>query len=811
MGACIKSFRVFAVLSMAVMSCHAVAAGIAVRNAENILAKSSSELSAICERAGLYKVMNTPFDAVYEVASNMSYSVEEVKLKIEALMETTAAMNDLRINEEVQKAHNSVMNAELQIQNTLNVVGLTKFLVDSHFADAGQNARHVFNRRKDVLYVVLNNFTHCKSVHDKVLREIEAAKEKLGSNMSNLTDWKERAEKIWDQPSEWTRGAIESVKKKHLRPNWDDVREKLKQQLEKVVIPLIPGIFNLTGIGSMANEVEAATTARAKEIVHELVQEHKTLCNVSKQLSPLPSVFDALTSQTLERVAEAKKLAEIGKTYTQTIKGYTAALKAAAPLVQFAFTGKIFNDSDLGTFHLKGAEAAYREVTVIGNRVKDDIREMSESAAEALKYLREQSAKVARRATAISERGIKSFNELKCDTTEGTVMPVGATATIDEASEYLGKHVVVEDLKRNLTFIQSKLKGTREVLDKINKSVELSKAEVDAVDVAKNKLEIAVREEFVRKRKELCDVVKHLNAVKSHHNSLEARAREVQSEVQEAKKYEESAGAEAELIQKYVKNFVSTGARTKAAVVRAMGACRAAEAGVAEKDADVFASAAGACAAAKRADDEGRETEKTSSAVKEFEKKSGFAFAGIRESVRRTAVAEGTALKSKENIAGALHKIEAVVERVNKTFNDAVTKLPALESNGYMKECNKDGTAAAAESTVGAFEVNMQTLLQFANESEGSVVNNSVTVLRESTKQFDNALNEAKKFSAKAKSESEQVKAIRAAIKSSAHVARETVRRAEDAAREAQEAASRVASGCEPLHRQLLSVLSGAV
>ncbi|KAH8603375.1 hypothetical protein ERJ75_001812600 [Trypanosoma vivax] len=128
-----------------------------------------------------------------------------------------------------------------------------------------------------------------------------------------------------------------------------------------------------------------------------------------------------------------------------------------------------------------------------------------------------------------------------------------------------------------------------------------------------------------------------------------------------------------------------------------------------------------------------------------------------------------------------------------------------------MKECNKDGTAAAEESTVGTFEVNMQTLLQFVNESEGSIVNNSDTVLRESTKQFDNALIEARKFSANAKSESEQVKAIRAAIKSIAHVARETVRRAEDGAREAKEAVSRVASGCKPLHTQLLSVLSGAV
>ncbi|KAH8604479.1 hypothetical protein ERJ75_001712500 [Trypanosoma vivax] len=574
------------------------------------------------------------------------------------------------------------------------------------------------------------------------------------------------------------------------------------------MIPLINSKLNLTVVQAGTLSVEKETATKVGNINQRLVQEYKALCSPRRQLSAMSSLLSNLEKRLLTKTTEHEGTREKEKEHMQAIKKYITTLKTVVPRSDFATTAMGHGQRPGTTPLMANAQPKTGKIGVYdAEKVKDDIKEMRDRVALTLKSLEGHVEHIKRKATRLS--GKHSITE-ECGVPVHEITPNTLEAMTDELSN-AERGIIPEDLRSNLKTVSNKWESLQKSMAELDKVAEVAKSDVNVAETQSKETELAVVKELVVKREEFCKVMDHLNAVKSHHNSLEARAREVQSGVQEAKKYEESAGTEAGLIQKYVKKIVATGARTKAAVVRAMGACRAAEAAAAEKDADVFASAAGACVAAKRADDEGRETEKTSSAVKGFEKKSGFALAGIRKSVKRTAVAEGTAFKSKENITGALHKIEAVVERVNKTFNDAVTKLPGLQSEGYMKECNKDGTAAAAESTVGTFEVNMQTLLQFVNESEGSIINNSVTVLRESTKQFDNALNEAKKFSANAKSESEQVKAIRAAIKSSAHVARETVRRAEDAAREAQEAASRVASGCEPLHRQLLSVLSGAV
>ncbi|KAH8608450.1 hypothetical protein ERJ75_001310700 [Trypanosoma vivax] len=763
-------------------------------------------LVSACKQVALYRVVNIPFDVIHELASNASSAVEEIKSKIDAMREMAEALDDPEINKSAESVYNDADWAEEQINTALELVRQTRVLIDGYILGARPTYNQKFIGMDGTLELVFKNSTQCNDIFKEKTNESGVNYDEMVSNTNNLTEWKERAKKIWDKPPTWASEVVEKIIINRVKVSWDSVRKKLEEQLENVAIPLVPVMFNVTTVEKKAVQIEAQKKLKTEEVTRE----HGILCNISKRLSLLSSALGGLEEQATKKTDELKKLRDSEEAHVQMRKKYIVALETVVPRADYGAT-KVISEGGNGvpsTPRLEFVERVDNGVAITAHKIKREIKEVSEGAELALKSLRGRLDKVGKRASAFSSENKNA--KWICDVPVHDVTPYTLEAMTDELSN-AERGIIPGDLRSNLKTVSNKWESLQKSMAELDKVAEVAKSDVNEAEMQSKVTELAVVKELAVKREEFCKVMDHLNAVKSHHNSLEARAREVQSEVQEAKKYEESAGTEAELIQKYVKKIVATGARTKAAVVRAMGACRAAEAAAAEKDADVFASAAGACVAAKRADDEGRETEKTSSAVKEFEKKSGFALVGIRESVRRTAVAEGTALKSKENITGALHKIEAVVERVNKTFNDAVTKLPGLESNGYMKECNKDGTVAGGEGTVGAFEVNMQTLLQFVNESEGSIINNSVTVLRESTKQFDNALNEAKKFSANAKSESDQVKAIRAAIKSNAHVARETVRRAEDAAREAQEAASRVASGCKPLHRQLLSVLSGAV
>ncbi|KAG8340184.1 hypothetical protein ERJ75_001761600 [Trypanosoma vivax] len=803
------TFRLAVLLAVAALCCGTTfgVAG-AKKKGKPVAITGEEKTHAACKWVEMYKMFYSTFAAIYEIASNASSTVEEFMHKIDKAWQKAVVINDSVVIEQIKKANYTAADTDLQLRNSMELVSQTNALIISHFHNAGTVIKHHSEFKNDVERF-LKNFTVCTAKYNITLRNMKAAKIDIELNLSKLSNWKEKTKKSWDESMGSAWKVIEKFTR--MRPKWGvwkSVQETLKEQLEKVVIPLTPGMLKLTVVRDNVVKVEAETASKVKEVTQELVQEHMALCNVRGQLSAMSSLLGKFEGQLITKAAELEKNREREKTHMQAIKKYITTLKTVVPRSDFATTA-MGHGQQLGTTPLTAtAQPATGKLAVYdAEKVKDGTKEMGDRVALTLKFLEGHMESIKQKATLLS--GKHGITE-KCGVPVHEITPNTLEAIKVELPADAKRQVIFKDLQNNLTIISDKWVNLHKSMAELDRDVEAARSAMNAAETQSKETEVVIKKELAAKQEALCKAIAHLNAIKRHHSSLEARTREAQSAVQEAKKHEDSAGAEVKLIQKGVRKFAAMGARTQTAVVRAMGACRAAEAAVEEKDADVLAIAADACAAAKRADDEGRETERMSSAVKEFEKGSGIALAEIRESVKRTSVAEGTALKSKENITGALQKIEAVVERVEKTFNDAVKQLEEFWPSRELLKCSST-PAEKEDEVVENFEANMQTLLQFVNESEGSIVNNSVTVLRESTKQFNNALNEARKFSAKAKSESEQVKAIRAAIKSSAHVARETVRRGEGAAREAQEAASRVASGCEPLHRQLLSVLSGVV
>ncbi|KAH8603981.1 hypothetical protein ERJ75_001761200 [Trypanosoma vivax] len=803
------TFRLAVLLAVAALCCGTTfgVAG-AKKKGKPVAITGEEKTHAACKWVEMYKMFYSTFAAIYEIASNASSTVEEFMHKIDKAWQKAVVINDSVVIEQIKKANYTAADTDLQLRNSMELVSQTNALIISHFHNAGTVIKHHSEFKNDVERF-LKNFTVFTAKYNITLRDMKAAKIDIESNLTNMSVWKEKTKKSWDEiaNSAWN-VIIKYERRRHVNSNWNGVREKLKEQIEKVTIPLVNSRLNLTVIETKILEVEKETATKAETVNQGLIQEHKALCNVRRHLSAMPLAFSKLKEHVLQRTAEFEGIRETEKVHRQVMRKYTMALETAVPRSDLVITA-MGHGQQLGTTPLaRTAEPLAGEFAVSGaEKVKDGIKEMGERVASTLKFVEGHMESIKQKATLLSgSHGIRE----ECGVPVHDLTPKTLEAIKVELPVGTEKQAIPNDLQSNLTIISEKLEAIGKSMAEFDKDVEAARSVMNVAKKDREEKEQIIREELLSKRKQLCDMVKHFSTTSKFYHQLETNVKEAQSEVQEAKKYEDSAGAEVKLIQKGVRKFAAMGARTQTAVVRAMGACRAAEAAVEEKDADVLAIAADACAAAKRADDEGRETERMSSAVKEFEKGSGIALAEIRESVKRTSVAEGTALKSKENITGALQKIEAVVERVEKTFNDAVKQLEEFWPSRELLKCSST-PAEKEDEVVENFEVNMQTLLQFVNESEGSIVNNSVTVLRESTKQFNNALNEARKFSAKAKSESEQVKAIRAAIKSSAHVARETVRRGEGAAREAQEAASRVASGCEPLHRQLLSVLSGVV
>ncbi|KAH8607485.1 hypothetical protein ERJ75_001409000 [Trypanosoma vivax] len=101
----------------------------------------------------------------------------------------------------------------------------------------------------------------------------------------------------------------------------------------------------------------------------------------------------------------------------------------------------------------------------------------------------------------------------------------------------------------------------------------------------------------------------------------------------------------------------------------------------------------------------------------------------------------------------------------------------------------------------------MAKLLQFLDETEKAVVNSSVAALKAGGDKFTNALARATQLTAEARSKAEEAKAMEASFRANASAAREAAGRAEVAAREAWAAATRAATGCTPLHKQMLSML----
>ncbi|KAH8603507.1 hypothetical protein ERJ75_001812500 [Trypanosoma vivax] len=408
------------------------------------------------------------------------------------------------------------------------------------------------------LELVFKNSTQCNDIFKGKTNESGVNYDEMVSNTNNLTEWNERAKKIWNEPPTWTSEVVKKIRKTRVN-SWDSVRDALTKELEKVVIPLVPVMFNVTTVEKKVVQIEAQKKLKTEEVTRE----HGILCNISKRLSLLSSALGGLEEKAMKKTDELKKLRDSEEAHVQMRKKYIVALETFVPRADYGST-KVISEGGNGvpsTPRLEFVERVDNGVAITSHKIKGEIKEVSEGAELTLKSLRGRLDKVGKRASAFSSehKNAKWISDAFAhDVTPNTLEAI----TVELSNDAKGREIP-EDLRSNLTTVSNKWESLQKSMAELDKDVEAAKSAMNAAETQSKETELAVVKELVVKGEEFCKVMDHLNAMKSHHNSLEARAREVQSEVQEAKKYEESAGAEAELIQKYVKKLLPLAQGTK--------------------------------------------------------------------------------------------------------------------------------------------------------------------------------------------------------------------------------------------------------
>ncbi|CCD19287.1 hypothetical protein, conserved in T. vivax [Trypanosoma vivax Y486] len=220
--------------------------------------KSSKELLvSACKQVALYRVVNIPFDVIHELASNASSAVEEIKSKIDAMREMAEALDDLEINKSAESVYNDADWADEQINTALELVRQTRVLIDGYILGARPTYNQKFIGLDGTLELVFKNSTQCNDIFKEKTNESGVNYDQMVSNTNNLTEWKERAKKIWDKPPTWASEVVEKIIINRVKVSWDSVRDALTKELEKVVIPLVPVMFNVTTVEKKAVQIEA--------------------------------------------------------------------------------------------------------------------------------------------------------------------------------------------------------------------------------------------------------------------------------------------------------------------------------------------------------------------------------------------------------------------------------------------------------------------------------------------------------------------------------------------------------------------------
>ncbi|KAG8343808.1 hypothetical protein TRVL_05365 [Trypanosoma vivax] len=240
----------------------------------------------------------------------------------------------------------------------------------------------------------------------------------------------------------------------------------------------------------------------------------------------------------MKKTDELKKLRDSGEGHVQMRKKYIAALETVVHRADYG-AAKVISEGGNGVPsapRLEFIERVDNGVAISAHKIKGEIEEVSEGAELDLKSLRGRLDKVEKRASAFSSEHKNA--KWICDAFAYDVTPHTLEAMTDELSNDAERGIVPEDLRTNLTTVSNKWESLQKSMVELDKDVEDAKSAMNAAETQSKETELAVVKELVVKGEEFCKVMDHLNAVKSHHNSLEARAREVQSEVKEAKKYE---------------------------------------------------------------------------------------------------------------------------------------------------------------------------------------------------------------------------------------------------------------------------------
>ncbi|KAG8342046.1 hypothetical protein TRVL_07125 [Trypanosoma vivax] len=787
--------------------CHATPAAQSTCVSSNKTGDYGQGGKAGCMWARLGKMVNITFAALGDLARNVSASAEEIKAKAFDAKKKAVELLDKNLQAEAEKALGVAEVAALKANDTLQEVEEAKNVVKDKLFRAQSCFKDSTRYKEDIVREFFDNFTLCETNHSLNLTFLDNIKVEIAGNLPNLTDWKNNTKKVWDKEASEAWEEIVVVGNGGTKNDWNNAWSKLKEQLEKVMIPLMNATFNLTAAKKQVNETVVRTTSKAGNVTRDLIAEHDVLCNVSRQVSSMVSVLGGLQEQTRHNASEAEKYSKIAANDKQKMQSDTAVLYKLVPVskINSTLNGTLHEQMGAATLWADNASKLAEEAHSAAEKVKEGVQRLNESANGALVALHKRMTEIKAKVKNISSDGNTEIAEACSENSELLVpkLPDLLSHNVFENTESWKDR---ETVRSDLTRLSSNFTLLQKTSSEMSKRAKLARAAVEASTSAKNKTEAAIVSELRAKRAELCAVKCLLASAKAHNRTLDAHVLDVQALVGKARARDEATKREVAKTRSDAARLQVAREKVGASLAVARDAHKAVQDAVSGNVEGSETVAAETREALNRVEHEQRRVADETLKQDKLRNNVVVAMTAVGAAEARLDASQKNVADARRNITSALGRIEETVNRIDAEFSVAAKGFSDLRPD----ECSNDCQTVVCEPT-GAHVKNvaatMTKLFQFINETEEKELNDVNMMFNKSSEEMLLALEVARSSDKEAEAQMELAMQARRSSRRSTDEAFEAARRAATAAREAQDAAKLAATGCRPLYRQFLSAL----
>ncbi|CCD20175.1 hypothetical protein ERJ75_000156800 [Trypanosoma vivax] len=543
-----------------------------------------------------------------------------------------------------------------------------------------------------------------------------------------------------------------------------------------------------------------------EKVSGELMQKFERLCTTTNQVRSIVHHLSAVNETVFKGITKARSHASEVTKRMRGIRTYSDAFKRIAPYPASSTpTHKLSIENNAAEQRAKYASARSEKVESLSRNAMEIIDKINDISAFELSAIQTRLHKLGKELRAIN-RTSGGQSERGCGSEVGH-KTLYSLLEVSRVVEEVSNNLNTEDAKKNWTAITSNFTVLQQTVTSIEENVKETEGALGAIEDVRKNVASVVTSELESVRTSLCEARRKLGSATAYHVSMNQRFAKADEGVGEVQKQTTAVQKLVKQVRSDAESYRHAEKTATGAVEESKQACLKAEESAAEGDDEAQWAVKEACEAAKSVALERERVAGEMHRMREADRSAAnYAADALRVRLNADA-AKKTAAEARANIEELLKRVDGQINEVEKRFNDTVASLENLDFTHAPTACANTGITAPSDSIedLAGAVVNFRQFVAETTDKNFSVI---ASTLKESEKRMRNELEGVRKAAEGAKSMLVRATAIRELSRAQRGTTRTALRRAKKALREAQEAADRAASGCLPLHKQVLRILT---